>query len=149
MGLPISYNRVLDISTTLRNNLIEQFNCDGIVCPQDLKKNVFTIVATVNIDNNPTSRTATDSFHGTAIYITQHKNFENDSMARELKPIDFINISRKCLPKDLPPSYTTFQPLALPSKDLYVPINKELVIRVFRVFLSYMHAVYIFEIFKI
>ena len=125
MGLSISYNRVLDISTTLGNNLIEQFDCDGVVCPKDLKKNVFTIAATVNIDHNPTSRTATDSFHGTVISITQHKNFENDGMARELKPIDFTNSSRKSLLKDLPPSYTTFQPLTLPLKDLYVPINKE------------------------
>ena len=95
MGLPISYNRVLSILTTLENNLIEQFDCDGVVCPKDLKKNVCTIAATVNVDHNSTSRTATDSFHGTVISITQHKNFENDGMARELlKPIDFTFIQK-------------------------------------------------------
>ena len=73
MGLSISYNRVLDISTTFRNNLMEQFDCDCVVCPKDLKKNVFTIVATVNIDHNPTSRTGTASFHGTAISIPQQR----------------------------------------------------------------------------
>ena len=43
---------------------------DGVVCPSDLRKGLFTTGVTAvmdNIDHNPTATTATPSFHGTSI----------------------------------------------------------------------------------
>ena len=67
LGLSISYDRVLQLSTNLANAVCQQYEDDGVVCPPGLRKNVFTILAVDNIDHNPSSTTARDSFHGTAI----------------------------------------------------------------------------------
>ena len=47
--------------------MCEQFDKDGVVCPLLLRHNVFTTYVVDNIDHNPSSRTAVDSWHGTAI----------------------------------------------------------------------------------
>ena len=68
LGLSISYSRMLTISASLGNVVCQQFKNDGLVCPSLLRQNVFTTHAIDNIDYNPSSRTATDSWHGTAIF---------------------------------------------------------------------------------
>ena len=70
LGLSISYDRVLQLSTDLANTVCQQYENDGVVCPPGLRKNVFTTSAVDNIDHNPSSTTARDSFHGTAISLT-------------------------------------------------------------------------------
>ena len=69
LGLCISYDRVMDISTDLANSVTAQFEKEGVVCPAKLRKDVFTTAAIDNIDHNPSSTTASDSFHGTAISL--------------------------------------------------------------------------------
>ena len=69
LGLCISYDRLMQISTDLGNKVSEQFEKDGLVCPLDLRKDLFTTGCVDNIDHDPSSRTAKDSFHGTAISI--------------------------------------------------------------------------------
>ena len=71
-GLCISYNRVLQISSDIANSVITQFEESGVVCPTFLKTNVFTTGNLDNIDHNTSSNTSKDSFHGTAISLTQH-----------------------------------------------------------------------------
>ena len=72
LGLSISYDRVMDISTILSNNLCRIFEMEKSVCPPKLKAKLFTTAAIDNLDHNPTSTTAQDSFHGTGISIFQH-----------------------------------------------------------------------------
>ena len=74
LGLSISYDRVLQLSTDLANTVCQQYEDDDIVCPPGLRKNVFTTSAVDNIDHNPSSTTALakDAFHGTAIFLTNH-----------------------------------------------------------------------------
>ena len=72
IGLCISYNRILVISTESANAVCETFEKEGVVCPPKLLNNVFTTAAVDNIDHNPSSTTATDSFHGTGISIMQY-----------------------------------------------------------------------------
>ena len=72
LGLSISYDRVMQISAYLGNSVCAQFEDDGIVCPSKLKKSLFPTGSVDNIDHNPSSRTAKDSFHGTAISLTEH-----------------------------------------------------------------------------
>ena len=73
LGLSISYDCVLQLSTDLANAVCRQYK-DDIVCPPDLRKNVFTTSAVNNIDHIPSSTTALarDSFHGTIIFLTNH-----------------------------------------------------------------------------
>ena len=74
LGLSISYDRVLQLSTDLANAVCQQYEDDNIVCTLGLRKNVFNTSAVDNIDHNPSSTTvlARDAFHGTAISLTNH-----------------------------------------------------------------------------
>ena len=71
LGLCVSYDRLLNISTQLANNVCAQYHHDDVVCPPQLSKNIFTCGAADNIDHNPSAKTAHDSFHGTAISLMQ------------------------------------------------------------------------------
>jgi len=64
--MPISYDRVLQISKTFANNVCELYEDKDVVCPPNLRKHVVTTAAADNFDHNPSSTciTASDSFHG-------------------------------------------------------------------------------------
>ena len=49
----------------------------GVVCSAQLRKELFTSGALVDLDHNLTSSTATDSFHGTGISIFQSPTKSN------------------------------------------------------------------------
>ena len=68
LGLCISYEHVMTITTILNNNLGHQFDTENVMCPPKLRKNIFIN----NIDHNPSSTTAKDSFYGTGISLFQH-----------------------------------------------------------------------------
>ena len=72
LGLSVSCDRVLALSTEMGNKACAQFESDGVVCPIRLRKAVFTTAAVDNIDHNPSSTTAHRSFHGTGISLFQH-----------------------------------------------------------------------------
>ena len=59
LGLSISYDRVLEISTQMGNNVCALYESEEVVCPPKLNKKVFTTAAVDNIDHNPSSSTAT------------------------------------------------------------------------------------------
>ncbi|CAC5355832.1 unnamed protein product [Mytilus coruscus] len=67
LGLSVSYDRVLEISTSMANDACRRYIQEGIVCPTNLLQNVFTSSAVDNIDHNPSSISSKDSFHGTGI----------------------------------------------------------------------------------
>ena len=71
-GLCVSYERVLQISTSLSNAEIKQFQIKGVVCLTKLRKVCFILRTNNNIDHNPSSTSAKDSFHGTAISLIGH-----------------------------------------------------------------------------
>ena len=82
LGLSISYARVMQISADLGNNVCAQFEADGVVSPSKLKKPLFTTGGEDNIEHNPSSRTAKDSFHRTAISLTEHPTNDLDGIDR-------------------------------------------------------------------
>ena len=57
-GISISYDRVLEVSALLGESVVNQYVADGVVCPQLLRKGLFTTSAMDNIDHNPTATTA-------------------------------------------------------------------------------------------
>ena len=77
LGLSISYDRVLGISTEAGNKICNHYERERAVCPPELKNGLFTTAAVDNIDYNPSSTTAHDSFHGTGISLFQHPDKDN------------------------------------------------------------------------
>ena len=49
LGLSISHDRVLSVSTDSGNNVCHQYEQDGIVCPANMHKGLFTATAVDNI----------------------------------------------------------------------------------------------------
>ena len=91
IGVSVSYDRVLSISGGLANGVATQFENDNAVCPTSLRKGLFTTAGFDNIDHNPSSTTAKDSFHGTAMSLTQHPTKTNQGTVRESVPYDSGN----------------------------------------------------------
>ena len=77
LGLSISYDRVLAITTELANQSSQFYHEIGLVCPSKLHKGLLTLGAIDNIDHNPSSTTAKDSFHGTGMSLFQQPSSEN------------------------------------------------------------------------
>ncbi len=67
-----SYDQLLKLTSKISVNVCQQYSADGVVCPLKLNSGLFTTAAVDNIDYNPTSATAKESFHGTGISLIQH-----------------------------------------------------------------------------
>lgn len=64
-GMCVSYDRLLQFSSDITNGICQHFQIEDVVCPSKLRQNLFTTAAVDNIDHNPSSATAKDSFHCT------------------------------------------------------------------------------------
>ena len=121
LGLCISYDRLMQISTDLGNKVCAQFEKDGLVCPLLLRKSLFTTGCVDNIDHDPSSRTAKDSFHGTAISVTQHPTANCQGVERERVVIDPDTPKSRVI-SSLPESYSNITPFQCDTKrDLFAP----------------------------
>jgi len=72
LGLCVSYDRLLQITSDIANGVCQRFRMEEVVCPPKLYNGLFTTGAVDNIDHNPSSATAKDSFHGTGISCSIH-----------------------------------------------------------------------------
>ena len=45
LGLSISYDRVMELSTAMANHVCEQYHCNKVVCPLNLLRGLFTTAA--------------------------------------------------------------------------------------------------------
>ena len=130
LGLCVSYHRLMTISTDLANNVCSKYQEDKVVCPLNLLKEVFTCSAVDNIDHNPSSRTAKDSFHGTGISLMQFPTSERPGVQRERVQQDIPRQS-KILP--LPQSYTLVHPVTktlepvVPTKACPINLDKSII----------------------
>lgn len=121
LGLCVSYHRLLESTTNIANGVCEQFKAEDIVCPPKLRHNLFTTAAVDNIDHNPSSTTAKESFHGTGISLIQHPSITNLGTKRGLAIINQSTApaSKRVMP--LPSSYTLVPPTSLKSKVFTAP----------------------------
>ena len=85
-----------------------RYEIENVVCPLKLKNKIFTTGVIDNIDHNPSCRDAKDSFHGTAISLTQHPTDNCPRIDRDVAVLDPSDIR----PKEL---------LQLPEDDVNVP----------------------------
>ena len=109
---------MLVLSTQLGNSTCMQFESDGVVCPTKLRSNVFTTFAIDNIDHNPSSGSAKDFWHRTAISSTQHLESKTDGI--KCCSVQLAATASKFL-QPLPKEYMTVHPFELKSTDVYVP----------------------------
>ena len=100
-----------------------QYQDEDLVCPPKLRTNVFTTAGVDNIDHNPTSRSAKDSFHGTAISMMQFPTSDKPGKTREKQ---FVTSDDKTL-TPLPSSYTLVPPAAIQSGELTIPAHHQYV----------------------
>ena len=125
LGLSVSYDRVLEVSTEIGNKVCRQYEIDKAVCPPNLREGLFTTAAVDNIDHNPSSTSAHDSFHGTGISLFQHPDAmctgsPRVSSADADVPEEQVKAG-KMKQARLPDDYTCVPPVALPKKDPSVP----------------------------
>ncbi|GFN98472.1 hypothetical protein PoB_002497800 [Plakobranchus ocellatus] len=123
LGLSISYDRVLDISTDTAISAAQQYKSEGVVCPFILRKNLFTTAAVDNLDHNPSSTTSHGAFHGTGISLFQNRETESDGIIRhmsEVQPDEHIH-SKQIPP--LPEAYTTLAHVTA-KQDPTVPLTQ-------------------------
>ena len=99
--------------------MCKRFEQDQVVCPPKLRNNLFTTAAVDNINHNPSSTTATDSFHGTGISLFQHSVAYNEGVSRDIVAIETTTSSKAV--ESLPQSFTTIPPLILPLSTPEVP----------------------------
>lgn len=53
IGLSISYDRLLCLSTEVVNSVCAHFQSEGVMCPPKLRTGLFTMAAVNNFDHNP------------------------------------------------------------------------------------------------
>ena len=116
LGLSISYDQILVLSTQLGNSVCTQFESDCVVCPTKLCSNVFTTFAVDNIYNNPSSRSVKNSWHAAAISSTLHI----ESKGIKHCSIQLADAASKVL-QPLSKKFTTVHTSVLKSEDVCVP----------------------------
>ena len=91
------------------------------MCPPKLRCGVFTSAAVDNIDYNPTSSTAKDSFHGTGISLIQHLSSVSEGHDQSVQIINqsASNTSRSIA---LPLHYTNVPPASIKTKEFTAPV---------------------------
>ena len=118
LGLSISYDCVLRLSTETGNRACQMFQTEK-VSPPTLRGSVFTTAAVDNIDHNPSSTTAKDSFHGTGISLLQHPLSEDGGVERGIVIAGGPAVSRTV--DHLPTYYTEVSPVATTVKGSTLP----------------------------
>ena len=105
-GLSVNYRCVMYLEKKMGLSVIQQFADEGVVCPPGLRRGLFTVGATDNIDHTSSSTTSAESFHGTAISLFQARTTMDDGQKRDITvvPSGHGQIS-------LPVEYTTIMPL--------------------------------------
>ena len=84
LGLSVNYRRVMYLEKKMGLSVIQQFADEGVVCPPGLRRGLFTVGATDNIDHNPSSTTSAESFHGIAISLFQARTTMDDGQQRDI-----------------------------------------------------------------
>ena len=118
LGVSISYNRVNELENLLANAVCERFEEEGLVCPANLRKGLFTVGVLDNIDHNPSSTSAQGSFHGTGISVFQFPTSTNPGVSRPPIIVNSETSNAKC---SLPHQYTNVPALTCQIDKITVP----------------------------
>ena len=109
LGLCISYDRVLEITKNIYENLRESYENNKFFFPNILKLGLFTVMLKDNIDMNSKSNFIQWHYHGTSRSIIQFRTHENRGepfpKVDVSKSVESAKKSKKLSP--LPSEYTT------------------------------------------
>lgn len=83
LGLCVSYDRVLAVSTDLGNAVWRCYQENGVVCSPNFRAQLCTTAAVNNVDHKPSSMSANDSLHGTGISLFQQVLGDVPGIAKE------------------------------------------------------------------
>ena len=112
LALSVSYGKVLTIEHNFAHAIARAARNNGDrVCPSNLRRNIFTVAGLDNKDHNPSSRTASSSFRGTAKSIFQFPSDKNSGEMQEKIQINSQRIVDVHNQLGLPKSYTFVSPL--------------------------------------
>ena len=84
LGLSVSYDSVLAVSTDVANKVCSYYRNLGFVCPPKLKMGLLVHGAADNLDHNPSATTAHGSFHGTSISLFQQPSNDKPGTPQEI-----------------------------------------------------------------
>ena len=108
--------------------MISQYNRDGAFLCRTFRKDILTIIAKGNIDQNSKSTTATRHYHGTSLSIFQFPTEENPARAVEYGDLENSSNQSSLKTDALSSSYiyvknflTPLQTLTMPSKLFPTP----------------------------
>ena len=87
-----------------------------------MRSNVFTTAAIDNIDNNPSSTTAKESFRGTAISLLQHPSFTGEGVDRSIAIVGGSGEASSKMVGRLPHYYTDVPPVTTNMRNISVPV---------------------------
>ena len=110
---------MLKISTELGDKICCYYEQEKVFCPPELIGGLFTTAAVDNIDDNPSSISAHDSFHGTGISLFQHPDDVTSGVMRNV--IAAQDGTHANNTRNLPDFYTTVPPAVLHREDPPVP----------------------------
>ena len=121
LGICISYDRCLEICDNIGSLLLQKYDMNGVFVSNNLKLNLFTIIAKDNIDLNARSTKIKDHFHGISMSQLQFRSSSNIGDSQEvLYNLSSSNIDRKL---KLPSDYVIFQDVPCRTKSpLFVPV---------------------------
>ena len=122
LGLCVSHDRILEIEDWLATSVSERFEEDNCVSPPNLRKGLFSVAALDNIDHNPSSTTASSSFHGTSISIFQFPTQDKPGDCRPPLTVPPTGNQKHRLPE----SYGNVPPVSLTATTVSVPITNQL-----------------------
>ena len=109
-GLIVSYDRVLELTKILYENLQEAYSKYGCFFPSILKKGLFSVWLKDNIDVNPKANFAKSSYHGTSSSMIQFVT--NEEKGEDFPCSSFTNKTSRCKKLvPLPPEYTSVENL--------------------------------------
>ena len=119
LGMSVSYDRVLRLSTDMGNSLCALYEEENVVCPPSLRHGLFTTAAVDNIDHNPSATSALGSFHGTGISLFQHI-VQNDEGTERCIPVIQKEVAGKQKLSKLPDFYSEVPPVSAFERDLNI-----------------------------
>lgn len=119
LGMCVSYDRLLQLTSDIADGVCQRFSIEDAVCPSKLRQGLFTTAAVDNIDHNPSSATAKDSFHGTGISLIQHPSHTHAGLDRGVPVLNQDRPSKSIA--HLPSAYTSVPPAALKTKNFTAP----------------------------
>ena len=100
---------------------MKRFDEMGLVCPRNLKPNIFTTATIDNINHNLTSSTAQNHFHGTSVSVFQHSTDKSHLQIQNSLPMELDDCSS--VPRELPHFYTEIQPMSKVKSDIPIQLT--------------------------